>query len=146
MASKRVIALDVGDVRIGVAISDESRIIAQPLEVYKRVGYGPDCRYVQGLCQRYGTDLVLLGLPLNMDGTRGGQAQKAMAFGQVLADAGLKVLYQDERMTTVTAERVLIGGNVRREDRKNYVDKLAAAVILEQWIASGADTGCFDEK
>ena len=62
MASKRVIALDVGDVRIGVAISDESRIIAQPLEVYKRVGYGPDSRYVQQLCQRYDTDLVLLGL------------------------------------------------------------------------------------
>jgi putative Holliday junction resolvase len=146
MPSKRIIALDVGDVRIGVAISDESRIIAQPLEVYKRVGYGPDRRYVLGLCQRYGTDLVLLGLPLNMDGTRGPQAQKAMAFGQVLADAGLKVLYQDERMTTVTAERVLIGGNVRREDRKNYVDKLAAAVILEQWIASGADTGICEEK
>lgn len=146
MPSKRIIALDVGDVRIGVAISDESRIIAQPLEVYKRVGYGPDSRYVLGLCQRYGTDLVLLGLPLNMDGTRGPQAQKAMAFGQVLADAGLRVLYQDERMTTVTAERVLIGGNVRREDRKNYVDKLAAAVILEQWIASGADTGLEEEK
>lgn len=146
MPSKRIIALDVGDVRIGVAISDESRIIAQPLEVYKRVGYGPDSRYVLGLCQRYGTDLVLLGLPLNMDGTRGPQAQKAMAFGQVLADAGLRVLYQDERMTTVTAEKVLIGGNVRREDRKNYVDKLAAAVILEQWIASGADTGLEEEK
>lgn len=141
MSSKRVIALDVGDVRIGVAVSDESRIIAQPLEVYKRVGYTPDCRYVKELCARYDTDLVLLGLPLNMDGTRGPQAQKAMAFGQVLADAGLTVFYQDERMTTVTAERVLISGNVRREDRKNYVDKLAAAVILEQWIASGADTG-----
>ncbi|MBR4069328.1 MAG: Holliday junction resolvase RuvX [Clostridia bacterium] len=146
MPSKRIIALDVGDVRIGVAISDESRIIAQPLEVYKRVGYGPDSRYVLELCRRYGTDLVLLGLPLNMDGTRGPQAQKAMAFGQVLADAGLHVLYQDERMTTVTAEQVLIGGNVRRENRKNYVDKLAAAVILEQWIASGADTGLSEEK
>ncbi len=145
MANKRVIALDVGDVRIGVAISDESRIIAQPLEVYKRVGYGPDSRYVQQLCQRYDTDLVLLGLPLNMDGSRGSQAQKAMAFGQVLSDAGLRVFYQDERMTTVTAERVLIGGNVRREDRKNYVDKLAAAVILEQWISSGAVTGHDEE-
>ena len=146
MTSKRVLALDVGDVRIGVAVSDESRIIAQPLEVYRRVGYTPDCRYVQELCRRYDTDLVLLGLPLNMDGTRGPQAQKAMAFGQVLADAGLTVFYQDERMTTVTAERVLIGGNVRREDRKNYVDKLAAAVILEQWIASGAVVACSDEK
>ncbi|MDD3335365.1 MAG: Holliday junction resolvase RuvX [Eubacteriales bacterium] len=136
----RVVALDVGDVRIGVAISDPTCTIAQPLEVYRRIGYGPDSKYVLGLCQRYETNQVLLGLPLNMDGSRGGQAQKAAAFGEVLAKAGLTVFYQDERMTTVTAERVLIDGSVRREDRKQYVDKLAAAVILEQWIASGQGT------
>lgn len=132
----RVIALDVGDVRIGVAVTDPTGTIAQPLEVYRRVGYGPDCRYVQELCRRFDTTVVLLGLPLNMDGTRGGQAEKAQAFGKVLSDAGLDVRYQDERMTTVTAERVLISGSVRREDRKQCVDKLAAAVILEQWQAS----------
>ena len=132
----RVIALDVGDVRIGVAVTDPTGTIAQPLEVYRRVGYGPDCRYVQELCRRFDTTVVLLGLPLNMDGTRGGQAEKAQAFGKVLSDAGLDVRYQDERMTTVTAERVLIAGSVRRENRKQYVDKLAAAVILEQWLAS----------
>ena len=132
----RVIALDVGDVRIGVAVTDPTGTIAQPLEVYKRVGYGPDCRYVQELCRRFDTTAVLLGLPLNMDGTWGGQAEKAQAFGKVLSDAGLDVRYQDERMTTVTAERVLISGSVRRENRKQYVDKLAAAVILEQWLAS----------
>ena len=133
----RVIALDVGDVRIGVAVSDPTGTIAQPLEVYKRVGYGPDSRYVKALCDRYETDQVLLGLPLNMDGTLGGQAQKAQAFGNVLEERmGLTVFYQDERRTTVTAERVLISGNVRREDRKQYVDKLAAAVILEQWLAT----------
>ena len=132
----RVIALDVGDVRIGVAISDPTGTIAQPLEVYKRVGYGPDSRYVKALCDRYETDQVLLGLPLNMDGTLGGQAQKAQDFGRVLEEKmGLTVYYQDERRTTVTAEIVLISGNVRREDRKLYVDKLAAAVILEQWLA-----------
>jgi len=133
----RVIALDVGDVRIGVAVSDPTRTIAQPVEVYRRVGYGPDSRYVQTLCDRYQTTQVLLGLPLNMDGTRGGQAEKAVAFGSVLAQAGLHVFYWDERMTTVTAERTLIDGGVRREDRKLYVDKLAATVILEQWLASG---------
>ena len=132
----RVIALDVGDVRIGVAVTDPTGTIAQPLEVYRRVGYGPDCRYVQELCRRFDTTVVLLGLPLNMDGTRGGQAEKAQAFGKVLSDAGLDVRYQDERMTTVTADRVLISGSVRREDRKQCVDKLAAAVILEQWLAS----------
>ena len=134
---KRIIALDVGDVRIGVAISDPTGTIAQPLEVYKRVGFGPDGRYVKALCDRYGTTQVLLGLPLNMDGSLGPQAQKAQAFGEVLQNQqGLTVFYQDERMTTVTAEQVLISGSVRREDRKLYVDKLAAAVILEQWLAS----------
>lgn len=132
----RVIALDVGDVRIGVAVCDPTGTIAQPLEVYKRVGFGPDSRYVLSLCEKYDTREVLLGLPLNMDGTCGGQAQKAQAFGNVLAEKGLNVHYQDERMTTVTAESVLISGSVRREDRKLYVDKLAAAVILEQWLAS----------
>ena len=132
----RVVALDVGDVRIGVAISDPTGTIAQPLEVYKRVGYTPDCKYVQSLCEQYGTRDVLLGLPLNMDGSLGGQAAKAQAFGDVLARAGLNVFYQDERMTTVTAERALIGGDVRREDRKRVVDKVAAALILEQWLAS----------
>ena len=132
----RVIALDVGDVRIGVAVSDPTGTIAQPLEVYKRVGFGPDSRYVLSLCEKYQTQHVLLGLPLNMDGSLGPQAQKAQAFGNVLEQKGLTVSYQDERMTTVTAEKVLIGGNVRREDRRLYVDKLAAAVILEQWLAS----------
>ena len=130
----RVIALDVGDVRVGVAVSDPTGTIAQPLEVYRRVGFGPDCRYVQQLCQKFETDRLVLGLPLNMDGTRGTQAQKAMAFGQVLENAGLRVSYQDERMTTVTAERALIDGEMRRADRRQTVDKVAAAIILEQYL------------
>lgn len=132
----RIIALDVGDVRIGVAVSDPTGLIAQPLEVYKRVGYGPDSRYVLSLCERFDTRDVLLGLPLNMDGSLGVQAEKAQAFGRVLEEKGLRVFYQDERLTTVTAENVLISGSVRRENRKQYVDKLAATVILEQWLAS----------
>ena len=115
----RILALDVGDVRIGVAVSDPTGTIAQPLEVYRRVGYGPDSRYVAELCQRMGCESVLLGLPLNMDGSEGPQAQKVKDFGAVLEKAGLTVRYQDER-----------------EDRRRHVDKLAATVILEQWLAS----------
>ena len=132
----RILALDVGDVRIGVAVSDPTGTIAQPLEVYRRVGYGPDSRYVAALFQRMDCEGVLLGLPLNMDGSTGPQAQKVMDFGAVLEKAGLTVHYQDERLTTVTAEAVLIGSGVRREDRRRHVDKLAATVILEQWLAS----------
>ncbi len=134
----RVIALDVGDVRVGVAVSDERRTIAQPLEVYRRVGYTPDCAYVKQLCDRYETTQIVMGLPLNMDGSQGGQAKKIMDFAQILINAGLTIHYQDERMTTITAENVLISGGVRRSDRKQYVDKLAAAVILEQWLAQNA--------
>ena len=126
--SGRIVALDVGDVRIGVAVSDPTGTIAQPLEVYRRVGYGPDSRYVAALCQRLECESVLLGLPLNMDGSAGPQAQKVMDFGAVLEKAGLKVHYQDERLTTVTAEAVLIDSGVRREDRRRHVDKLAATV------------------
>lgn len=131
----RILALDVGDVRIGVAVSDPTGTIAQPLEVYRRVGYGPDSRYVAELCRRMGCESVLLGLPLNMDGSEGPQAQKVKDFGAVLEKAGLTVRYQDERLTTVTAEAVLINSGVRREDRRRHVDKLAATVILEQWLA-----------
>ena len=133
--TRRVIALDVGDVRIGVAVSDPTGVIAQPLEVYKRIGYTPDVKYVLSLCARFETKKVLLGLPLNMNGSQGPQAEKAKAFGKLLEDAGVDVVYQDERMTTVTAERALLDGNMRREDRRQTVDKVAAAVILEQWLA-----------
>ena len=136
--SRRVIALDLGDVRMGVAVSDPTGTIAQPLEVYRRVGYGPDAQYVLSLARRFETRRIVLGLPLNMDGTQGGQAGKVRAFGEVLAGLDLMVHYQDERMTTLTAERALLRGQMRREDRRETVDKVAAAVILEQWLAAAA--------
>ena len=132
--NRRVIALDVGDVRIGIAVSDPMGIIAQPLDVYRRVGYGPDSRYIKALCDQYETNLVLLGLPLNMDGSEGPQAAKVKSFAEQLVKQGLELVYQDERLTTVTAENVLISGGIHRRDRKKYVDKLAATVILEQWL------------
>jgi putative Holliday junction resolvase len=91
-----VIALDVGDVRIGVAVSDPTRTIAQPLEVYRRIGYGPDARYFRALCDRYRTADVLLGLPLNMDGSRGPQAERCSPSGKSFPQTGLTVTYWDE--------------------------------------------------
>lgn len=132
--SKRIVALDVGDKRIGIALSDPTRTIAQPLSTYCRVGYGPDSRYIKALCEQYETDDVLLGLPLNMDGSSGAQAEKTKAFGNVLAEAGLRVLYWDERLSSVAAERAMLEGNLRRDERKAHVDQIAAAVILEQWL------------
>ena len=133
---KRIVALDVGDRRIGIAMSDPLGITAQPLETYTRVGFGPDSRHIAELAQKYGTDQILCGLPRNMDGSQGFQVDKVREFAAQLENKGLFVTYYDERMTTMLAEGALLEGNVRREDRKRYVDKLAAAVILEQWLAS----------
>ncbi len=131
---KRILCLDVGDVRIGVAVSDPERTIAVPVEVIRRVGWGPDCRRIRELCDQYGTDEVLSGLPLNMDGSEGFQARKVREFCAQVEKRGLKVLFQDERLTTVSAEDALLEDGMSREERKKNVDKIAAALILRQWL------------
>ena len=131
---KRIVCLDVGDVRIGVAVSDQTRTIATPVEVIHRVGWGPDCRRIKAICDQYQTDEVLSGLPLNMDGSEGFQAKKVREFCAQVEKQGLKVFFQDERLTTVAAEDALIGDGMRRETRKQNVDKVAAALILQQWL------------
>jgi len=134
MTQGRIVALDVGDVRIGIAVCDEMRLIASPHSVYKRVGFGPDVRHIKALCDTMGTRSVLCGLPRNMDGSVGFQARKVLALAEQLEAAGLHVIYQDERLTTVTAERALIEGGMHREERRGTVDKVAAAVILQQYL------------
>jgi putative Holliday junction resolvase len=130
----RVLCLDVGDRRIGVALSDETRLIASPHSVYERVGWGPDARHVKALMAQTGADLVVSGLPKNMDGTLGYQAQKVMDFCEMLRKSGVPVVFQDERLSTVSATDALIEGGMRREDRKGAVDKVAAAVILQAYL------------
>nr|SIP63367.1 Putative Holliday junction resolvase YggF [uncultured bacterium] len=136
-----VIGLDVGDVRVGIAVSDATRLIASPLEVLQRRGWGPDARYIAELCRRYDTREVVSGLPLNMDGTEGFQAQKVKQFCAQLEKQGLTVYYQDERLTTVTAENALREGGVYRQERRRQVDKVAAAVILQTWLDARRASG-----
>lgn len=134
---KRIIALDVGERRIGVAVSDLLGITAQPVETYQRVGYGPDVRHFAQLAAQYETEQFVCGLPRNMDGTQGGQAQRVRDFAAELEKAGFSVTYWDERLTTVTAERALIEANMRRERRKGKVDMVAAVVILQAFLDAG---------
>ena len=134
--NKRIVCLDIGDVRIGVAVSDPTGTIATPVEIIRRVGWGPDTKRIKSICDRYGTDLILSGLPLNMDGTEGFQAKKVRDLCAQLEKAGLSVMFQDERLSTVSAEEVLIEGGVSRSGRKQVVDKVAASVILQQWLAA----------
>ena len=132
--NERIICLDIGDARIGVAASDTTRLIASPIDTIYRVGWGPDVKKVVAICEQYETTEVLAGWPLNMDGTAGFQSEKVKKFCEQLEKAGLTVYYQDERLTTVTATNALIEGNMHRAERKHNVDKVAAAVILQQWL------------
>ncbi|MBQ8082142.1 MAG: Holliday junction resolvase RuvX [Clostridia bacterium] len=130
----RVLGLDIGDRRIGVALSDETRLIASPYCVLQSVGWGPDCRAIGAIMAETGAELIVSGLPRNMDGSIGFQAKKIQDFCEVLRNAGWQVEFIDERLTTVTAQNALIAGGMRREDRKQHVDKVAAAVILQAWL------------
>lgn len=136
---KRKIALDVGDVRIGVAVSDMLGITANPRETYvRKKGDTPaDIAYFCDYAQKEDVDAFVLGLPKNMDGTEGDRAAVTRQFGDMLKEAsGLDVLYQDERLTTVSAERMLIDADVRREKRKKVIDKVAATIILQSYLDS----------
>lgn len=132
--SGRILALDVGDRRIGIALSDSLRMIATPHSVYTRVGYAPDVKHILALCEKTEADLIVCGLPRNMDGSEGFQAEKVRAFAQQLERAGLSVVFQDERLSTVSAHQALIAGGMHREERKGTVDKVAAAVILQAYL------------
>ncbi len=134
--NEQIVGLDIGDVRIGVAVSDASRLIASPVEVITRVGWGPDTKKILDVCRRYHTNLVVSGLPLNMDGTEGFQAKKVRGLCEQLEKNGLTVFYQDERLTTVEAEASLLEDNMSRKDRKTHVDKVAAALILQAYLDS----------
>ena len=132
--NEQLVGLDIGDVRIGVAVSDASGLIASPVEVITRVGWGPDTRKILDICRRYHTTLVVSGLPLNMDGSEGFQAKKVRDLCAQLEKNGLTVYYQDERLTTVTAEEALLEDHMQRKDRKRNVDKVAAAIILQSYL------------
>ena len=142
--NERIVALDVGDRRIGIAVSDPLGVTAQPIETYTRIGYGPDARHIAEIARGYETNRILCGLPRNMDGTQGFQVEKVREFAEKLEELGLVIEYYDERMTTMLAESALLEANMRREDRKKKVDMVAAVVILQSYLdarAAMADDG-----
>lgn len=137
----RILALDVGDKHIGVAISDELRITARGLATIERVGIRKDAGKIIDLINEYSCGTVVVGLPIKLDGTESIQTQKVVEFRDMLANklrsTGLQnvaVVYQDERFTTVIAERVLIEADVSRKKRKQIIDKQAAVVILQSYL------------
>jgi putative Holliday junction resolvase len=131
----RILAIDYGDARIGLALSDESETLASPLSTYASVSMRKDIDHIAALAKEKNAGRIVLGLPVNMDGSEGERAQKTRSFGTVLARvSGLEVVYKDERLTTVSAERTLIECNVRREKRKQVIDTLSAQIILQSYL------------
>lgn len=132
----RIMCLDVGKVRVGIAQSDPMQIIASPLEVLKRTqSINNDAKYVANLVKINEVGLVVVGLPLKLDGSEGDSAIMAREFAEKLAKfSDVEIQFQDERMSTVSAERILLEGNVRRDKRKGVVDKIAATIILQNYL------------
>lgn len=134
----RLLGLDVGSKTVGVAVSDELGIIAQGLEIIpideELENFG--MRRMKKLVRKYSVEGFVVGLPKNMNNSVGDRAVKAEEYGERLkVKFGLPVFYNDERLTTVQAERMLIEeGNVRREDRELVIDKLAATLILQNYL------------
>ena len=137
----RKIALDVGDKNIGVAVSDELLITSRGITTIERVGIRKDAGKVMDLIREYDCDTVVIGLPKKLDGTDSLQTEKVYEFKNMLSNkmkssgmAEIDIVYEDERFTTVIAEKVLIEADVRRSKRKKVIDKQAAVLIMQSYL------------
>lgn len=132
---QRVLGLDIGDKTIGVAVSDLLGLTAQGLTTIKRVSNKLDYEEVNKFINEYSIKTIVVGLPKNMNNTLGPQSEKVMKFAEKLKNKyKVEIIYVDERMTTISAERILIEGSVRREKRKSFIDKIAATYILQNYL------------
>ena len=136
----RIMGLDFGSKTVGVAVSDLLGMTAQPVETITRKDENKlrkTCARIEELIREYEVTKIVLGLPKHMNDDIGDRAEKSIAFGEMLKRrTGLEVVMWDERLTTVEAEQTLIECNVRREDRKKYVDQIAAVFILQGYMDS----------
>jgi putative pre-16S rRNA nuclease len=133
----RILALDHGTKRIGVAVTDELKMIAQPLEFIAAEPFADFLERLKEIIREKEVELILVGMPRNMDGSYGPAALKVQEFVAVLKDAiVVPIRTWDERLTSAQANRFLIQGNVRREKRKEKVDKMAAAILLQSYLDS----------
>ena len=136
----RIMGLDYGSKTVGVAVSDLLGMTAQPVETITRKDENKlrkTCARIEELIKEYEVGKIVLGLPKHMNDDIGDRAEKSIAFGEMLKRrTGLEVIMWDERLTTAEAERTLIESNVRREDRKQYIDKIAAVFILQGYLDS----------
>ena len=135
MQNYRKMGIDYGDKRIGIALSDPLCVICSPFEVFKNISEKSSLEHIDKIIKDYNVDEVAMGLPLNMDGSEGERALIHKEFGQKIADfSNVKVHFIDERLTSAEAEEILISSGVRREKRKELIDKISAQIILQTFI------------
>lgn len=133
----RSMGLDIGEVRIGIALSDETGLIAQGLPTLTRTGWERDLQYLVELLNKYKVNRFVIGYPLNLDGLPGKQAQKTLDFASRLGEVTpLDIILWDERFTSLSAERTLIEGKVRRAKRKKFIDQVSAIIMLQSYLDS----------
>jgi putative Holliday junction resolvase len=132
--SGRLLGLDLGDRRIGVAVSDPTGFLASALQVLPSVGRSRDAAEVARIAVEEQADAVVVGVPVNMDGSYGAQAEKSRKFGAALEQRGLPVVFWDERLTTVEAQRYLRETGVGRQRRRETLDGAAAAILLQSYL------------
>ena len=134
----RIMALDVGTKRIGVAMSDELFLTAQGAETLYRAALDADLAKIKKMAEENGVNEIVVGLPINMNGTYGSKAKEVIEFMDNLAKVvtPIPVTKWDERLTTAQAERTLLEADVSRSKRKKVIDKLAAQVILQSYLDS----------
>lgn len=131
----RIMALDVGSKRIGVALSDPLRITAQGLQTFQCTTLEEDIKGLWELIDTHEVTQLVVGLPKNMDGSIGFKAEEVQQFvADLTAERTIDVIWVDERLTTVSAERVLLEADVSRAKRKKVIDKMAAVVILQSYL------------
>ena len=141
----RIMGLDYGTKTVGVAISDALGLTAQGIETIERKEENKlrrTCARIEELIREYEVEKIVLGFPKHMNNDVGERAEKSLEFKAMLERrTGLEVIMWDERLTTVAAERTLIESKVRREDRKKYIDKIAAVFILQGYLDYMANMG-----
>jgi putative Holliday junction resolvase len=133
----RILGIDYGDKRIGLALSDPLGVTSQPLGFYERRSKKQDAEYFSGLVSEYHVSRIVVGLPLNMDGTEGSRAEKTRKFAEWLKNAlSLPVVFWDERLTTKEALMIMRDKQVKDKNKKSEKDKIAASLILSSYLES----------
>ncbi|MBR2376856.1 MAG: Holliday junction resolvase RuvX [Clostridia bacterium] len=131
----KYIAFDIGDKRIGIAVSDPFGEMALPLETYYRKNFKKDIEYLVKIAKDRYADVIVCGLPLNFDGSKSEQTLKTESFIEELRkNTDITIVTEDERFTTLEAKRLLLEADMRRQDRKAVIDKVAASYILETYM------------